>query len=96
MQYSIVTAAETLGLKYCSSMSHGNHRPLLLVGVQTGTATLDISRAILQKMRKEPTSGPSNTTFGYIPKGCSVVPQEHVLNYVHNNFIYNSQNLEIT
>ena len=71
----------------------GNTSPLL-VGVQTGTATLDISRLISQKIRKQPTSRPSNTTFGYISKGRSIIPQGHVLNYVHS--IFNTQNLETT
>ena len=44
----------------------------MLVGMQTGTAPLDISMAVSQKIRKQPTSGPSNTTFEYIPKGCSI------------------------
>ena len=52
--------------------------PLLLVGVQTGTATLDISMTISQKIRKQPTSRPSNITFRCIPKGCSIVPLGHV------------------
>ena len=68
----------------------------LLVGVQAGTAPLDISMAISQKIRKQPSSRPSNTTFGYIPKGCSVVPQGHVLNYVHSSIVCHSQNLETT
>ena len=56
---------------------------LLLVGVQTCIATLEISMAISQKIRKQPTLRLSRTTFGYMPKGCSIIPQEHVLNYVH-------------
>ena len=68
----------------------------LLVGVQTGTTALYISMAISQKIRKQPPSRPSNTTFGYIHKGCSVLPQGHVLNYVHSSIVCHSQNLEIT
>ena len=55
----------------------------LLVGMQAGTTPLDVSVAISQKIRKHPSSRPSNTTFGYISNGCSIVPQGHVLNYVH-------------
>ena len=40
----------------------------LLVGMQTGTITLEIRMVISQKFRTQPTSRPSNTTFGYIPK----------------------------
>ena len=46
----------------------------LQVGVQTGTSTLDINMAISHKIRKQPTSRPSNTTFWYIPQKCSIVP----------------------
>ena len=38
--------------------------PSLLVGEQTGTAPLDISIAISQKIRKQPSSRSSNTSFG--------------------------------
>ena len=41
----------------------------LQVGMQAGTIPLDISVAISQKIRKQPSSRPRNTTFGYIPKG---------------------------
>ena len=54
----------------------------LLVGVQAGTAPSAINMAISQKISKQPSSRPSNTTFEYISKGCSTVPQGHVLNYV--------------
>ena len=66
------------------------------VGVQVGIAPLDISVAISPKVREQPSSRPSNTTFGYIHKGCSSVPQRHVLNYVHSSFVCHSQNLETT
>ena len=56
----------------------------------------DISMTISQKIKKQPSSRPSNTTFGYISKGCSVMPQGHVLNYVHSSFVCHSQNLETT
>ena len=38
---------------------------------------------------------PSNTTFGYISKGCSII-QEHVLKYVHSSIVCHSQNLGMT
>ena len=71
--------------------------PALLVGVQTDTTTLKISMAISQKIRKQPSSRPSNTTFGCIPKDAqSIVPEGHVLNYVHSNIVCHSPNLETT
>ena len=36
----------------------------------------------LRKLGNNLRQNPENTTFGYISKGCSIVPQEHVLNYV--------------
>ena len=77
-------------------MSGKGNTPPLLVGVQAGTAPLDISVAISQKIRKQPSSRPSKTTFGYIPKGFSIVPQGHVFSYVHSGIIRYSQNLETT
>ena len=68
----------------------------LLVGMQAGTAPLDASVVISQKIRKQPSSRPSNTTFGYMSKGCSIVPQGHVFNYVHSSIVCHSQNLETT
>ena len=37
---------------------------------------------------------PRYTTHGHIPKEHSIIPQVYLLNYGHNSFIYNSQNLE--
>ena len=68
----------------------------LLVGMQDGTAPLDVSVEISQKIRKRPSSRASHTTFGYISKGCSIVPQGCVLNYVQSSFVCHSQNLETT
>ena len=70
--------------------------PVLLVGVQDVTAHLDINMAISQKIRKQPTSKPRNTTLGYTSKGCSIMPQGHVLNYVDSSIICHSQCLETT
>ena len=68
----------------------------LLVGMQASTTLLDVSMAISQKIRKQSTSRSSNTTFWYIPKGCSMIPQGHVLNYAHSSTVCHSQNLETT
>ena len=68
----------------------------LLVGMQADTSPLDVSVVISQKIRKQPSSRLSSTTFGYISKGCSIVPQGHVLSYVHSSFVCHSQNLETT
>ena len=64
--------------------------PSLLVGVQTGTTALEITMAISQKVRKQFTSRP----FGHIPKGCLIIPQRHMLNYVQSSIVCHSQNVE--
>ena len=50
-----------------------------------------ICMAISQKIRKQPSSRSSNTIFGYISKGCSIVLKGHVLNYVHSSIVCHSQ-----
>ena len=64
--------------------------PPLLVGVQAGTDILEIGMAISQKIRKQSTSRTSNITVGYITKGCSIIPQVCVFNYVHSSIICHS------
>ena len=67
----------------------------LLVQVQTCTTTVEIGVLVSQKIGSQATSRPSNTTLGHIPRGCSNIPQEHLLNYVHSSTIYNSHNLSL-
>ena len=55
---------------------------LLLVGVQTCTATLEISMEVSQKIWNHTTLRPSNTTLGHIPKGCTLMPQGHLFSHV--------------
>ena len=59
----------------------------LLVGVQTGTAALEIRIVISSKTGKQSTSKVSNATFGYKLKECSILPQEELLNYVYSSII---------
>ena len=61
--------------------------PALLVETQAGSSPLDISVVISQKSRKQPSSRPSHTTVGYMSTGYSIVPQGHVLNFVHSTFV---------
>ena len=50
-----------------SMWSEGNTPPLL-VGIQTCTTTLKIGMMVSQKVGNQPSSGPSNTTFGHTQK----------------------------
>ena len=68
----------------------------LLIWMQAGTTPLNVIVTISQKIKKQPSSRPSNTTFGYTSKRCSIMPQGHVLNYVYSSFVCHSQNLETT
>jgi hypothetical protein len=52
----------------------------LLVGMQTCPTTLEINVAVSQKTGNHSTSSPSYTTPGYITKGCSTIPQRHLIN----------------
>ena len=61
--------------------------PQLQVGVQTCPATLEINMVISQKTGTQSTSS---------SKGHSILPQGHLLSYVHSSFICSSQNLETT
>ena len=74
--------------------SKGNTPPLLMK-MQTCAATLEIGMAISWKIGNQSILRPSYTTSGHIPEVCSIVPQIHLLNYVHSTFIHNNQNLEI-
>ena len=54
--------------------NEGNTHPLL-VGMQTCTATVEISVVVSQETGSQPPSGPSNSTLGNIPKRCPIIPQ---------------------
>ena len=73
--------------------SKGN-TPLLLVGVQTSTATMEINMVVPQKMGNQFISRPRYTTLGHIPKGLYILPQGHLFNHVHSSFIHNRQKLK--
>ena len=75
--------------------SKGNNS-LSLVGVQICTVAVENSMVISQTIQNQSTSRLSNTTFWYTHKGGILIPQGHLLNYIHSNTICNCQNLEIT
>lgn len=68
------------------------------MGVQICTATMEINRdtEALQNAENQSTSGHSYNIVGHIAKGRFILPQGHLLNSIHYDFIYNSQNLETT
>jgi hypothetical protein len=68
----------------------------LLVELQTGTMTQEISLVVHQKVGNRSTWRPSYTTLGHIHKSCSTMSQGHLFHYVHSGLILNSQELEIT
>ena len=54
---------------YEGEVAGKGNTPALLVEMQAGTVPLDVSVAISQKIRKQPSSRHSNTTLGIYPKG---------------------------
>jgi hypothetical protein len=69
---------------------------LLLVEVQTYTPTIEINTVVSQSIGNQSTLRSRYTMPRHIPKRCSTILQEHLLNYVHSSLIHNSQKLEIT
>ena len=67
----------------------------LLVGVQTGVATLENSMEVPQKTKNRTTLQPSNCTARHLSTGyrCAV-SKEHMHPYVYNSTINNSQSME--
>jgi hypothetical protein len=63
----------------------------LLVGVQNGTATMEISVAIYQEDGNWFISSSSDTAIGDVCKGNFILPQRHLLNHVHCCSIYDNQ-----
>ena len=62
------------------SWSRGNISPLL-VGVQTCTAIMEISVMVPQEGSNQATSRTGYTSFK--PKGCLILLQSHLLNYIY-------------
>jgi hypothetical protein len=53
-------------------------------------ATMEVNGVVPQEDEGCSTSRFSCTTLGHIPKGCLILPQGHLLNYVHCCCIRNS------
>jgi hypothetical protein len=68
----------------------------LLVGLQTGTTTLEINLEVPQKIGTRSTWRHINTILGNIPKRCPTMPQGHVFHYVDNSLVGDNQKLETT
>jgi hypothetical protein len=62
--------------------------PPLLVGMQTGTTTLEINLVVPQKIGIRSTSRLSYTTPRHVHKRCFILPQGHLLKHVHSSFIH--------
>ena len=75
--------------------SKGN-TPLLLVGESKLVQSL--WKSVWQFHRKLGVNLPQNPAVSLldIPKGCSIITQGHLLNYVQSSIICNGQNLETT
>lgn len=62
--------------------------------VQICKATMEISVLVPHKKGNQSISRSSYSTFGHLPKECSIIPQGHLFNYFHSELIQNSQKLE--
>ena len=71
--------------------SKGNTHPLL-VGMQTCVTTLEISVEVFKETGSQPTSRPSNSTIGNIPKRFPIILLKHLFNCVHSSTICQSEN----
>ena len=68
----------------------------LLVGMQTGAATVESNMEIPRKIRNGSAFRPRNPTSGNISKGTqSTILKEHKHLYIHCSIIYNHQDIEI-
>ena len=68
---------------------------LLLVGVQTCIATMEISVVVPQEDVNLP-QDPPIALLGIYSQRCFILPQRHLLNHVHCCSIHNSQTLKTT
>ena len=73
-----------------SRMWSTRNTPPLLVGVQTYTATMEISVAVPQNGTLS-TSRPRYITLGHIPKGHFILHPGHLFNYVNCYSVHNSK-----
>ena len=68
---------------------------LLLVGMQTGAATLENSREVPQKVKNKTIQLFSNCTTRYLPKGYKNTDLKgYMHSYVYSSIINNSQTME--
>ena len=72
-------------------MERRRHTPPLLMGLQTGTTTVEINMVVPQKIGNRSIWRPSYTTLGNITKRCPTFPQGLMLHYVHSGPICNIQ-----
>ena len=67
----------------------------LLVGMKTGTATVENSMEFLQKVKNRTILQANNHTTGYLPKEYKNTNSKgHMHSYIYNSVIYNSQDME--
>ena len=71
--------------------------PPLLVGLQTGTTTVEINLTVPRKSEIVlPEVIPNYTTPGHTTKRCPTMPEGHVIHYVHSSLVYDSWKLKTT
>lgn len=79
----------------CCQGCGGESTYSLLVGAQTGAATMEISAKFLQRTKNSCTMWSSRITSDHIPKGLHFLLQRYLVIHVHQCFSHNSQEMEI-
>jgi hypothetical protein len=70
-------------------MWRNQNTPPLLLGLQTGTTTLEIIWRFLRKLEIGLPEDPAIPLLGIYPKNATM-PQEHMFHYVHSSLICDS------
>ena len=79
-----------------ASLQGKSNPPALLVGMQTGTATVENNMEVPQKVKNRTTQQSSNHTTRYLPKEYENTNSKGYMHpYVYSSIIYNSQDMEV-
>ena len=69
---------------------------VLLVGMQTGAATMENTMEVPQKIKNRTTTQPRNSISGYLSEAKIITQKDVCIPHVHCSIIYNTQDVETT
>ena len=90
-----LSSKDMIAFYAAKDVDEGEHSSIAS-GSITYTVTLEINMVVSQKTVNLFTSRHSNTTSGYMLRGCILMAQGHLLSYIHSSIICNRQNMETT